>query len=77
MISLHAISLVCGLGWDDEVWKKALLSVLSNNSITSFVTSRSISLHGFSYQLFVTVVETPNLHNRKATDSRMGIVLLF
>ena len=47
----------------------------SGNNITYSMTFRDTSLHASSYQPFVTVMETSNLHDRKATDSQ-GVVLI-
>ena len=38
---------------------------------------KDMLLHAFSYQPVVTVNETPNLHNRKATDSQLETALMF
>ena len=74
----RVFSVVAGLGWASErlrVGNIMLLSVLLDNNITYTVTFRDMSLHVFSYQPFVGVLETPNLHDHKATDSQIEIVL--
>ena len=53
-----------------------LSGVFSGNNITYSVTFRDTSLHASSYQPFVTVMETSNLHDSKATDSQIEVVLL-
>ena len=54
-----------------------LLSVLFDKILTYSLTFRDMSLRVFSYQLFATMAETHNLHDRKATDSQIEIILMF